>query len=352
MYELFWLFNAYYFGSLRVLPIELIMIIFDLIRYKPSFRLEKSISLTNESVEIIKRNKSFNINDKSFGYIDYHTGLDQVVHIIQDQVNVCRIDAKVLKFIKIFKFNNYTSYDRGSNTCESNGNSLIIKRHNTIEILNLSTGLLINNHPCKFVYGHFSPSWLSICKLNELVYCICRRNVVINTTFLGENRWLYTHTHKLSSVNCIQELNLIILGDQQGHIIIFDPEFRRLMCNLKCGNSAIIATDSCKIDNNNYIIIYLTKDKFIGISHATVIDRNIVLGSSKLLIPKYKGLNNVQIICNKYIMVSYMSGIDIYDFDGKKIRSFNESNYARYLKNINRLAILNNDTINLYKIIE
>lgn len=352
MNEIIWLFKAYYFGTLRVLPIELIIFIADLLRIKPSFRLIKSIELTNESLEIIKRNKVFDINDTSFGYIDYHEHSEQIVHIIRDRVNVCRIDANVPKFIEIFKFNYYTNYDRGSNTSESYGNNLIIKRHNTIEILDLIEGKLINNPPCQFIHRHFCPSWLSICKLNDFVYYICRRNLIVNTITLTENRLIYTHSYKLSSVNCIQELNLIILSDQYGQLVIFNPDTRIVNNYIKCGNSAIISTESCKIDEKNYVIIYLTKDGFIGIIHSYIIDLNMIFSPPELIIPKYKGLNNMQIVNNKYVLVSYSSGIDIYDFNGKIIRSFNESNYSRYLKTINRLAILNNNMIYLCKIVE
>ena len=344
-----WLIRAYYCGSLQILPIELIIYIHNfLINGSIKLRYRKDINLSSRVKEIVNNSSPV---QSFFGHLDYHEESNKIVHIIKDFITTCEINNGHT-FIDIpYKFHNSGPNHKVS--CENDGSNLIIKRTSSIDILDLYSDYPEPTSVCKFIYGSFIPGWLSMCKFNDRIYCLCRRNIVLNISpNLRDTYTIYSHHTKLCSICCIKELNLIILGDFLGTITIFNPIDITIKGVLKCANDSIISLDYYKKPDGDHIIVYTTTYKFIGTVNLD--SKSGLLCNYKLIIPNYpESLNNTQVITindQGYILASYRNRLIFYNLHGQKVKKIKDFYYCRWLKHLELLACLNDTQVRLYKI--
>lgn len=330
--DCYWLLRAYNFGSLFIMPDEIIYILCKELASKPILKLFDSIELNNRSKNTI-------------GRIKYNSKTNKLIYIHNNCLHTYDLNAKNKKFDE--HNNSYVIYNPIFNDCTinesyNNDEKLIVVLRNSIALLNLNK-YSINDyiHVSECAWNEIT--WKSICYLNGSLYLIYNDNKIIKiNNGLRNHKCVYIHSSNLCSINCISSLNVLFFSDTFGNILIYDLK-TKLIISSKCSKNAIIYI---KISMDN--IIYVTKDKCIGIIKFSV--DPFKLNTNKLIISGRSDMINISIIDNKYIMMSLMNGIIIYNFDGIIIKIIENSNYAIYLKKINKLAILYDNKINLYKL--
>jgi hypothetical protein len=331
-----WLLKCYKCGTLNILPIELI-------RYINEFLIENSniihlcyknsIELLPQIKKEIKNNFEIDNSTEAFGILHYHLQTNKIIHLFKNYLAICDINSNnfVINHKLTNKLHLYPS-------CVNLNSKLIIKDNLNVYELDLEE----YTFKCirKFVHGSLGVNkWNNICINKDNIYILCRNKIILNNEVIYENPKI-----NLSSIyNFDQGKNLLILGDVNGNILIFDYVLKEIKCKLKCANDAIIGLDCI---NNK--LIFITNLKFIGIATIT---NNGMLIDSILIVSCNNKFNNVQIISSNCFMVSSCEGkLSFYNFKGSLLKVIKDFYYCRYFKNLNMFACLNKEKINLYEL--